>query len=293
VPVGTKDPVVLLSLDEEQKPKWKSAEEKMKKARRALEEKFQSEEVPQEEKLQLRQKLAEDFRDEVKKFLTAEQLKLFNESLAKAKARADTASRPQDSGGRPSGGDRSSGSSFEPPEELKLTAEQKQKWEEAAEFSKAAFEDARERQAFTEFRKIREEFGTEIKKFLTAEQVAAYEKSRAQRSQGVGARAGGSMLSRLDTDGDGKISESEYKELSERAQQFMGDFGAMDTNGDGFIDSSEQEESSRRMRERFQNRGGAGRAGGDNVTEESRDKGPRESDRDAGPRRKGKKKFFP
>ena len=147
---------------------------------------------------------------------------------------------------------------------MKLTAEQKQKWEDAAEFSKAAFEDAMERQAFAEFRKIREEFGAEIKKFLTAEQVAAYEKLRARQSQGGsgrGGRGGGSMLSRLDTDGDGKISESEYKELPERARQFMNDFSAMDTNGDGHIDSSEQEEASRRMREQFQNRGGAGGGG--------------------------------
>jgi len=94
--------------------------------------------------------------------------------------------------------------------------------------------------------------------------VAAYEKLRARQSQGGsgrGGRGGGSMLSRLDTDGDGKISESEYKELPERARQFMNDFSAMDTNGDGHIDSSEQEEASRRMREQFQNRGGAGGGG--------------------------------
>ncbi len=178
-----------------------------------------------------------------------------------------TAGRPQGSGDRPSGGGRSSGSSFEPLEELKLTAEQKQKWEDAAEFSKAAFEDARDRQASTEFGKIREEFGAEIKKFLTPEQVATYEKLRAQQSQGrsgPGGRGGGSMLSRLDKDGDGKISESEYSELSERARQFMGDFSAMDTNGDGHIDSAEQEEAGRRMREQSQNRGGAGGGRGGN-----------------------------
>ncbi len=43
------------------------------------------------------------------------------------------------------------------------------------------------------------------------------------------------MLQRMDTDGDGKIQESE---APERMQQF---FGMIDSNGDGELDAAELE----------------------------------------------------
>ncbi|MEC7905236.1 MAG: HlyD family efflux transporter periplasmic adaptor subunit [Verrucomicrobiota bacterium] len=53
-----------------------------------------------------------------------------------------------------------------------------------------------------------------------------------------------------------------------------------------------QLEKKRSERSRGDGRNSDRRRGGDNVTEESRDKGPRESDREEGPPRKGKKKFL-
>jgi len=186
-----------------------------------------------------------------------------NQTVSGSPTGSKVVGRSQSPGGRTSGGGRITDSSFEPPEELKLTEEQKQKWEDAAEFSKASLDDAMQRQAWGELREIRDEFNSEIKKFLTAEQVTAYEKSRAQQSQsgsGRGGRGGGMSLMSYDTDGDGKVSETEYGAVSERARQFMGDFSGLDTNDDGFVDSTEEAAWRPKLMERFR---GAGRRGGD------------------------------
>ena len=185
--------------------------------------------------------------------------KVDNQTGSGSSADSKITSRPRGSEGSPSRGGRSTGGSFEPLEELKLTEEQKQKWEEEAEFSKAASDAAREQGNYQELRSIREDFIKQIKKFLTAEQVAAYEKSRAQQSQGGGGRGGGMSLMRYDTDGDGKVSETEYGAVSERARQFMGDFSGLDTNGDGFVDSTEEAAWRQKLMERF--RGASGRGG--------------------------------
>jgi len=164
---------------------------------------------------------------------------------------------PERGGPRPRSG-RSSSSAFEAPDELKLAADQKKKWKDAAEFSKASLNDAMQRQAWSELRKIRDEFNSEIKKFLTAEQMAAYEKSRAQQSQGGSGRGGGISLMRYDTNGDGKVSKTEYGAVSERVRQFMGDFNGLDANSDGFVDSTEEAAWRQKLMERFSEAGGRG-----------------------------------
>ncbi|BCX50242.1 hypothetical protein HAHE_41500 [Haloferula helveola] len=70
-----------------------------------------------------------------------------------------------------------------------------------------------------------------------------------------GPQGGGPDLSRIDTDGDGKISKEEAPErMKER-------FDMIDSNGDGFIDKAEQEEMIKRLRERFQQGNREGRPG--------------------------------
>jgi len=177
-----------------------------------------------------------------------------------SRARPGGAGTRPSSGTRPGGGNSLASTSFKAPDELKLTTAQKLKWAQAAKTSKAAFDAAMQRQAWSELREIRDEFNSEIKKFLTAEQMAAYEKSRAQQSQGGGnrgGRGGGISLMRYDTNGDGKVSKTEYGAVSERARQFMGDFDGLDTNGDGFVDSTEEAAWRQKLMERFRGAGGS------------------------------------
>jgi len=62
---------------------------------------------------------------------------------------------------------------------------------------------------------------------------------------------------RYDTDGDGKVSATEYGAISERARQFMGDFKKSDTNLDGFIDKKEEAAWREKLMERFRGGGSA------------------------------------
>jgi hypothetical protein len=186
-------------------------------------------------------------------------------------------SRPRPSGGgtRPSGGGGNSADAFKAPTELKLTSEQQQKWEGVAEFSKAAFDAAMEQRNFQELRTIREDFKKQIKGILTAEQMAQYEKLQPQRGGGGGGRpSGGSRrgLMDYDEDKDGKVSESEYGKMSERARQFMGEFSALDSNGDGGITKDEADAARQRMMQRFQQGGGGGRGGSPTPPKENPEK---------------------
>ena len=172
--------------------------------------------------------------------------------------------RPGTSRPRPSGGGGNSADAFKAPTELKLTAEQQQKWEGVAEFSKAAFDAAMEQRNFQELRTIREDFKKQIKGILTAEQMAQYEKLQPQRGGGGGGRSSGGSrrgLMDYDEDKDGKVSESEYGKMSERFRQFMGEFSALDSNGDGGITKDEADAARQRLRERFQQGGGGGFGG--------------------------------
>ena len=165
-------------------------------------------------------------------------------------------------GGGPGGGRGNSADAFKAPTELKLNAEQQQKWEGVAEFSKAAFDAAMEQRNFQELRTIREDFKKQIKGILTDEQMAQYEKLQPQRGGG-GRPSGGSRrgLMDYDEDKDGKVSESEYGKMSERARQFMGEFSALDSNGDGGITKDEADAARQRMIQRFQQGGGGGFGG--------------------------------
>jgi len=183
--------------------------------------------------------------------------------------------RPGTSRPRPSGGGGNSADAFKAPTELKLTAEQQQKWEGVAEFSKAAFDAAMEQRNFQELRTIREDFKKQIKGILTAEQMAQYEKLQPQRGGGGGGRpSGGSRrgLMDYDEDKDGKVSESEYGKMSERFRQFMGEFSALDSNGDGGITKDEADAARQRMIQRLQQGGVGGRGGSPTPPKENPEK---------------------
>lgn len=67
-----------------------------------------------------------------------------------------------------------------------------------------------------------------------------------QARPGGGRGPGPDMFSRIDSDGDGKISKDEAPDrMAER-------FDEIDTNGDGFIDKEEQEKLIQMLRQRFQ-----------------------------------------
>jgi multidrug efflux pump subunit AcrA (membrane-fusion protein) len=157
----------------------------------------------------------------------------------------------------------SSGSSstlFKAPDELKLTAAQKQKWDQAAKTSKAAFDAAIQQRDFAKMRTVRDDFDKEIKKILTATQMAQYEKIRAAALQpsGGGRRNSGGRrdpIMDLDTNKDGKVSNAEYGKLDERVRQFMGEFSALDTNGDGGITKKEADAARQKLLERFRSGG--------------------------------------
>jgi multidrug efflux pump subunit AcrA (membrane-fusion protein) len=157
----------------------------------------------------------------------------------------------------------SSGSSstlFKVPDELKLTAAQKQKWDQAAKTSKAAFDAAIQQRDFAKMRTVRDDFDKEIKKILTATQMAQYEKIRAAALQpsGGGRRNSGGRrdpIMDLDTNKDGKVSNAEYGKLDERVRQFMGEFSALDTNGDGGITKKEADAARQKLLERFRSGG--------------------------------------
>ena len=94
-------------------------------------------------------------------------------------------------GGRGFGGDnRRSDNPFEPSEDLKLTEDQKQKWKTAAEFSKAAWDDAREQREWSEFQGIRNEFRKEIEKFLKADQLTKFDELRSRGRESGGRNRG-------------------------------------------------------------------------------------------------------
>jgi len=179
-------------------------------------------------------------------------------------------SRP---GGSRGGG---SGRSSAPPAELNLTEDQKAKWETASnkmrEDMRGIFASGIPREQMQpKMAQLRTAFESELKKFLSKEQLAKYQQSRSQRSQGgregtAGTGAGSSRrrgsLMDNDTNGDGKISEEEYSKIDARMLQFIGEFSSHDTNGDGTISKEEadaaQERMMQRLRQQFQGGGGSG-----------------------------------
>jgi len=187
----------------------------------------------------------------------------------KTSATAKVTNTDKGSGGSRKGG---SGRSSGPPAELNLTDDQKAKWTAASnkqrESMRTIFTSGIPREQMSaKIAELRAAFNTELKKFLSKEQLAQYEKSRSQRSQqGKGAGGGrgsrGGSLMDLDTDGDGKVTEEEYSQLDERARQFMGEFSTQDTDGDGGITKEEADAARQRMMQRFQQLQGGGGSGG-------------------------------
>ena len=90
------------------------------------------------------------------------------------------------------------------------------------------------------------------------------------RPSGTGTRT--SPIMRLDTNKDGKVSESEYGKMSERIRQFMGEFSALDSNGDGGITKDEADAARQRMIQRLQQGGVGGRGGSPTPPKENPEK---------------------
>jgi len=188
-------------------------------------------------------------------------------------AAANTTGNGRPEGSRGGGSGRSSA----PPAELNLTEDQKAKWETASnkmrEDMRGIFTSGVPREQMqAKVAQLRAVFESELKKFLSQEQLAKYQQSRSQRSQGGrGAGAGGSSGRRRgslmdnDTNGDGKISEEEYSKIDARMLQFIGEFSSHDANGDGSISKEEadaaQERMMQRLRQQFQGGGGPGGGG--------------------------------
>ena len=200
-------------------------------------------------------------------------------SKGKGNDKANPAAVAQTGNSRP-GGSRGGGSgrSSAPPAELNLTEDQKTKWESASnkmrEDMRGIFTSGIPREQMQpKMAQLRAAFESELKKFLSKEQLTKYQQSRSQRSQGgrgAATGAGGSSrgpgsLMNNDTNGDGKISEEEYSKIDARMLQFIGEFSSHDTNGDGAISKEEadaaQERMMQRLRQQFQGGGGPGGGG--------------------------------
>ena len=200
-------------------------------------------------------------------------------SKGKGNDKANPAAVAQTGNSRP-GGSRGGGSgrSSAPPAELNLTEDQKAKWESASnkmrEEMRSIFTSGIPREQMQpKTAQLRAAFESELKKFLSKEQLTKYQQSRSQRSQGGrGAATGEGSSSRRrgslmdnDTNGDGKISEEEYSKIDARMLQFIGEFSSHDTNGDGAISKEEadaaQERMMQRLRQQFQGGGGPGGGG--------------------------------
>ncbi len=200
-------------------------------------------------------------------------------SKGKGNDKANPAAVAQTGNSRP-GGSRGGGSgrSSAPPAELNLTEDQKTKWESASnkmrEDMRGIFTSGIPREQMQpKTAQLRAAFESELKKFLSKEQLTKYQQSRSQRSQGGrGAATGEGSSSRRrgslmdnDTNGDGKISEEEYSKIDARMLQFIGEFSSHDTNGDGAISKEEadaaQERMMQRLRQQFQGGGGPGGGG--------------------------------
>ena len=175
-----------LNLTDDQKTKWTTASTKQREEMREL---F-SGGIPREEMGTKMAELREAFQEDLKAFLTEEQLAKYEEIRSQ---------RPQGGrgGGGFGGGNRrggNSGRSSGPPEELKLTDDQKTKWTAASNKQRDGM-----REIFTsgipredmgaKMTELREAFQADVRAFLTPEQQEKYKEIESQRPQrGSGGR---------------------------------------------------------------------------------------------------------
>ena len=175
-----------LDLTDDQKSKWTAASTKQREKMRGL---FTGG-IPREEMGAKMAELRESFQEDLKTFLTEEQLAKYEEIRSQ---------RPQGGrggggfgGGNPRGGN--SGRSSGPPEELKLADGQKTKWTAASTKQRDGM-----REIFTsgipreemgaKMTELRDAFQEDIKAFLTEEQLEKYKEIESQRPQrGSGGR---------------------------------------------------------------------------------------------------------
>jgi hypothetical protein len=165
--------------------------------------------IPREEIGAKIAELREAFQEDLKAFLTEEQLAKYEEIRNQ---------RPQGGrggggfgGGNPRGGN--SGRSSGPPEELKLTDDQKTKWTAAStkqrDGMRGIFTSGIPREEMgAKMTELRDAFQEDIKAFLTEEQLEKYETIRSQRPQpgsgGRGKRGGEGSRKRPSGPGQGE-----------------------------------------------------------------------------------------
>ena len=78
---NTKDPVVLLSLEKEQEPKWQVAKDDAKVSYGEVMRRMKAKEISGGEAKAAIEKAGTHFRESVKKFLTKDQLKKFDKHI--------------------------------------------------------------------------------------------------------------------------------------------------------------------------------------------------------------------
>jgi Spy/CpxP family protein refolding chaperone len=175
-----------LNLSDDQKTKWTTTSSKLRDTMREI---FTSG-VPREEMGAKMSELRDAFQEDLKTFLTEEQLAKYEEVRSQ---------RPQGGrgGGGFGGGDRKgggSGRSSGPPETLKLTDDQKTKWAAAStkqrDNMREIFTSGIPREEMgAKMTELREAFQANVKAFLTPEQQEKYKEIESQRPQrGSGGR---------------------------------------------------------------------------------------------------------
>jgi Spy/CpxP family protein refolding chaperone len=205
-----------LNLNDDQRAQWRAATAKMTETSKGI---FDGT-TPRAELTKKMQEMNAAYQEALKSFLTPEQLAKYAE-IKSRRTSVGGSFNPTGKGGGLTGGGRPGGGrtgggfgrSSGPPEELKLTEEQKTKWTAASnamrEKMRGIFSSGISREEMgAKMTEIRDEFQAELKKFLTEEQTKKYQEIRSQRPErkkgggGTGQRPPGPGQGRP---GDGKL----------------------------------------------------------------------------------------